>query len=241
MHFHLTESQAVRELVMFYFEDGHGNSVDNPNQTLDIESLCLAFEISPLQLVDLLNNDSVQPRLRTSEETKVKAWIKRHNLYGAEGIEYFTQEMVNQDIIIHYEEIYSWVTFHPELFMPEEIGQPEDKTQSRITELEAENEHLKAKIAEFESTVQAGGEGEVTFHEEDFPAEYENHGIFTVVAKLVDARTPVADIMAALDDEKNFLSQRENGYFFHPDPEGKSASTLRNYTKNTLKKRIANG
>lgn len=62
-----------------------------------------------------------------------------------------------------------------------------------------------------------------------------------MVAKLVDARAPVAEIMAALDDEQEFLSQRENGYFFHPNPAGKSPFTLRNSVKNTLKKRVAKG
>ena len=67
---------------------------------------------------------------------------------------------------------------------------------------------------------------------DDFPAEYENHGVFTMVAKMVLARASVPEIMKALDSEKEFLSQREVGYFFHPSPEGKAANTLRNYTKN---------
>ena len=73
-----------------------------------------------------------------------------------------------------------------------------------------------------------------TVHGEDFPAEYEGHGIFTMVAKLVDERAPVEDIMRLLTNEKGFLSKREAGYFFHPSPEGKAASTLRNYIKNRL-------
>ena len=133
-------------------------------------------------------------------------------------------------------------------------GDMHDNDESRITKLEAENEQLKARITELETELTtcreqleaaqrdiSGKEGLEPAHGEEFPVEYEGHGIFTMLAKLVDARTPVVDIMAALDDEKNFLSQRENGYFFHPAPEEKSASTLRNYTKNTLKKRVANG
>jgi len=84
---------------------------------------------------------------------------------------------------------------------------------------------LEARIAELEHSVPAGDA-------DDFPAEYENHGIFTMVAKMVLARTSVPEIMKALDNEKEFLSQREVGYFFHPSPEGKAANTLRNYTKN---------
>lgn len=155
MHFHLTVNQAVQELVMFYFEDGHGNSVDNPNQNLDIESMCLAFEISPLQLVDLLNNDSAQPRLRTSEETAVKAWIKCNGLYGAEDIGYFTQEMVNRNITIHYEEVYSWVICHPELFMPEETEKPKDKIQAHIDEFESQREENRRRADEAEKQVTA--------------------------------------------------------------------------------------
>ncbi|MBQ4076500.1 MAG: hypothetical protein IJD65_02300 [Mailhella sp.] len=84
---------------------------------------------------------------------------------------------------------------------------------------------LEARIAELEHSVLAGDT-------DDFPAEYENHGVFTMVAKMVLARASVPEIMKALDNEKDFLSQREVGYFFHPSPEGKAANTLRNYTKN---------
>ena len=119
-----------------------------------------------------------------------------------------------------------------------------------IAELEADNEHLKARITELETEFAAcrkqleeargadssGKEGHELPHSEDFPAEYEGHGIFTMVAKLVDARAPVVDIIRLLNNEKDFLSQKENGYFFHPKPEGKSASTLRNYIKNRVKK-----
>lgn len=113
--------------------------------------------------------------------------------------------------------------------------------------LESENDHLKARITELETELatcreqlekarrEISGKGEhETVHGEDFPAEYEGHGIFTMVAKLVDERAPVEDIMRLLTNEKGFLSKREAGYFFHPSPEGKAASTLRNYIKNRL-------
>ena len=93
----------------------------------------------------------------------------------------------------------------------------------------AANEKLRQRVAELENMVLRGGEG--AQEAEDFPEEYEGHGIFTVVAKLVDARAPVPEIMAAIDNEQEFLSQREVGYFFHPSPQGKGASALRNYTK----------
>ena len=119
---------------------------------------------------------------------------------------------------------------------------------ARKAALEAENEQLKARITELETELAAcreqleearreipdKGEHE-TVHGEDFPAEYEGHGIFTMVAKLVDERAPVKDIMRLLANEKDFLSNKEEGYFFHPSPEGKAASTLRNYIKNRLK------
>ena len=84
---------------------------------------------------------------------------------------------------------------------------------------------LEARLADLEHSGLAGDT-------DDFPAEYENHGIFTMVAKMVLGRASVPEIMKALDSEKEFLSQREVGYFFHPSPEGKAANTLRNYTKN---------
>jgi len=119
-----------------------------------------------------------------------------------------------------------------------EIGmeQGEDEEQTALSAMEAElaqeraaNEKLRLRVAELESMVQRGGEG--AQEAEDFPEEYEGHGIFTVVAKLVDARAPVPEIMAAIDNEQVFLSQREVGYFFHPSPQGKKKSTLQNYTK----------
>lgn len=120
--------------------------------------------------------------------------------------------------------------------------------QEKVAALEAalvdsrtENDKLRAENEELKNAPLRGGEAGENGQDEEFPAEYEDHGLFTVVAKLVYARTPVAEIMAALDEEKEFLSQRENGYFFHPNPTGKSVSTLRNYTKNTLKKRVAKG
>lgn len=116
-----------------------------------------------------------------------------------------------------------------------------DAMQARIAELEAENAKLKERVAELENAALQGREAGKSSDGEEFPAEYEDHGIFTMVAKLVDARAPVAEIMAALDDEQEFLSQRENGYFFHPNPAGKSPFTLRNSVKNTLKKRVAKG
>lgn len=116
-----------------------------------------------------------------------------------------------------------------------------EEAKASVAELKAENDKLRKRVAELESKAEADGETEENAHGEEFPAEYEGHGLFTVVAKLVDARVPVVEIMAALDEEKEFLSQRENGYFFHPNPAGKSVSTLRNYTKNTLKKRVAKG
>ncbi len=119
--------------------------------------------------------------------------------------------------------------------------------EQKISELEAENKQLKERITELETELAAcreqldearreisGKEGHELSPSEDFPAEYEGHGIFTMVAKLVYDRASVEDIMRYLDDEK-FLSQRENGYFFHPSPEGKQPSTLRNYIKNRLK------
>ncbi len=115
------------------------------------------------------------------------------------------------------------------------------KLEAALADSEAENDKLRKRVAELESKAEADGETEENAHGEEFPAEYEGHGLFTVVAKLVDARVPVVEIMAALDEEKEFLSQRENGYFFHPNPAGKSVSTLRNYTKNMLKKRVAKG
>ena len=93
----------------------------------------------------------------------------------------------------------------------------------------AANEKLRLRVAELENMALRGGEG--AGEAEDFPEEYEGHGIFTVVAKLVYARTPVPEIMAAIDNEQEFLSQREVGYFFHPSPHGKNVSTLRNFTK----------
>ena len=116
-----------------------------------------------------------------------------------------------------------------------------EEAKARISELETENDKLRERIAELENVALRGGEDGKNGQDEEFPAEYEDHGLFTVVAKLVDARAPVVEIMAALDEEKEFLSQRENGYFFHPNPAGKSPFTLRNSVKNTLKKRVAKG
>lgn len=141
------------------------------------------------------------------------------------------------------------IVFDPqdiELFEHEhpEILRKADEMQKN---LESENDHLKARITELETELatcreqlekarrEISGKGEhETVHGEDFPAEYEGHGIFTMVAKLVDERAPVEDIMRLLTNEKGFLSKREAGYFFHPSPEGKAASTLRNYIKNRL-------
>lgn len=109
-----------------------------------------------------------------------------------------------------------------------------EAAQARITELETELAACKKQLEEARRDT-SGMEGHEPAHSEDFPAEYEGHGIFTMVAKLVDERAPVEDIMRLLADEKNFLSNREDGYFFHPSPEGKAASTLRNYIKNRLK------
>lgn len=120
--------------------------------------------------------------------------------------------------------------------------------QSHVAELEAaladsraEADKLRAENEELKNVALRGGEDGKNGQDEEFPAEYEDHGLFTVVAKLVYARAPVSEIMAALDEEKEFLSQRENGYFFHPNPAGKSPFTLRNSVKNTLKKRVAKG
>lgn len=115
------------------------------------------------------------------------------------------------------------------------------KLEAALADSRAENDKLRAENEELKNVALRGGEDGKNGQDEEFPAEYEDHGLFTVVAKLVDARAPVVEIMAALDEEKEFLSQRENGYFFHPNPTGKSVSTLRNYTKNTLKKRVAKG
>ena len=98
----------------------------------------------------------------------------------------------------------------------EHAEQPEKKYQETLSQDE-EKEDLPASPHD----------------EESFPAEYENHGIFTLVAKCVWERTPVEDIMRLLKDEK-FLTQKENGYFFHPSPQGKKVETLRSYTKNML-------
>lgn len=110
------------------------------------------------------------------------------------------------------------------------------EAQERITELEAELATCREQLEEARRADSSGMEGRGPYTEEDFPEEYEDHGIFTMVAKLIYGREPVLEIMRLLNDEKEFLSQRENGYFFHPKPEGKKASTLRNYIKNRLKK-----
>lgn len=100
----------------------------------------------------------------------------------------------------------------------------------KLAEIEAINKALRTEIEELRKANQKNENNEKD--EEDFPEEYENHGIFTVVAKMVFARAPIGEIMKAIDNEKEFLSQREVGYFFHPSPEGKATNTLRNYTKN---------
>ena len=121
--------------------------------------------------------------------------------------------------------------FHP-LFLivsptlqPPTIEELYEKAEAIIANKDEIISGLEARIAELEHSVLAGDA-------DDFPAEYENHGVFTMVAKMVLARASVPEIMKALDNEKEFLSQREVGYFFHPSPEGKAANTLRNYTKN---------
>lgn len=108
--------------------------------------------------------------------------------------------------------------------------------QNRITELETELAACREQLEEARREISGKEEGHETAHGEDFPAEYEGHGIFTMVAKLVDERAPVEDIMRLLADEKDFLSNKETGYFFHPSPEGKAVSTLQNYVKNKVKK-----
>ena len=100
----------------------------------------------------------------------------------------------------------------------------------KLAEIEAINKALRTEIEELRKANQKNENNEKD--EEDFPEEYENHGIFTVVAKMVFDRAPIGEIMKAIDNEKEFLSQREVGYFFHPSPEGKATTTLRNYTKN---------
>lgn len=114
-----------------------------------------------------------------------------------------------------------------------------EKAQARIAELETELAACQKQLEEARRDI-SGKEGHEPAHSEDFPAEYEEHGIFTMVAKLVEERAPVEDIMRLLADEKDFLSNREDGYFFHPSPEGKAASTLRNYIKNRLNKKGVN-
>ncbi len=110
-----------------------------------------------------------------------------------------------------------------------------EEAQARITALETELAACREQLEEARREISGKEEGHETVHGEDFPAEYEGHGIFTMVAKLVDERAPVKDIMRLLANEKDFLSNKEEGYFFHPSPEGKAASTLRNYIKNRLK------
>lgn len=108
------------------------------------------------------------------------------------------------------------------------------QAHSHIAELEQElatcREQLEAAQREISSK-----EGLEPAHAEEFPAEYEGHGIFTMVAKLVDDRTPIEDIMRSVSSETGFLTNREAGYFFHPSPEGKATSTLQNYIKNRVK------
>lgn len=113
------------------------------------------------------------------------------------------------------------------------------EARTRIAELEQELAACREQLEEARRDI-SGREGHEPAHSEDFPAEYEGHGIFTMVAKLVEERASVEDIMRLLADEKDFLSNREDGYFFHPSPEGKAASTLRNYIKNRLNKKGVN-
>lgn len=114
----------------------------------------------------------------------------------------------------------------------ENVLQTRAGLKAKNAELKAQLEVQNKQLAELEKAVQEGARAHGWGSEEDFPDEYEGHGVFTLVAKLVHDKTPIEEIMKSVDDEKEFLSQREAGYFFHPSPQGKSPSTLRNYIKN---------
>lgn len=210
------------------------------------------------EFIDILNIPSTDKRhLVTEAEEDFRDYEKTHP-----GVPFFRKreivdsylhehtperhEYMERFFNIEYDEWLRWIERNPDMLPESRLSQGPvfvtveearsviSKYQQMLSQYDtalshekAENEALKARIAKLESTAQEGGE---------FPESYEGHGIFTMVAKMVHARASVPEIMRAVDDEKEFLSQREAGYFFHPSPEGKKPSTLRNYQKNHVAK-----
>ena len=246
--------------VLFYMDDHEQPSIfldvyeyaNIYSKCLPIVSISEMLKLSEQRFVDMLNEPfNSKKHLITNYEEYFRDGKHKFNKYEIFGID--------NDIVVELADFEYWLDDNYELLKnnratPKECpaqgtSSPEWLAmQKKVAALEAaladssaENDKLRAENEELKNVALRGGEDGKNGQDEEFPAEYEDHGLFTVVAKLVYARAPVSEIMAALDEEKEFLSQRENGYFFHPNPAGKSPSTLRNSVKNTLKKRVAKG
>lgn len=188
------------------------------------------FGISEIELYDIVNDENENNRLFTNRELEFRKGKRftMDDIFYAFSIEY-------DQLTIDISDYISWKNRHKEWC--EEKKRIVKQIESELcgdSALETELAACREQLEEARREIPDKGEHE-TVHGEDFPAEYEGHGIFTMVAKLVDERAPVKDIMRLLANEKDFLSNKEEGYFFHPSPEGKAASTLRNYIKNRLK------
>lgn len=201
------------------------------------------LRISEQKFVDILNEDITSKKhLITNYEEQFRA--ERTTTYGYKSL--FTKEQVFggiPDLSVELADFEDWLDDNYELLKENKATPKEDcclsdidAMQSRIAELEAENTKLRIENEELKKVSPSSEETGENTSCDDFPAEYEGHGIFTMVAKLVDARASVAEIMAALDNEKEFLSRRENGYFFHPKPNGYASDTLRKYAARTMQR-----
>ena len=110
------------------------------------------------------------------------------------------------------------------------------ESESSLAHEKSENEKLRVRLAELESKpspIPGGGESA----DEDFPPEYEGHGIFTGLAKLIWEKASLSEINRYMHDDENKFSDKELGMFFHHEPSSVKTCTLRKTSRRIREKK----